>query len=417
MAILPLVNSVRYMVLSIVFGLVFSIVLRCLMGVAFIAFTGLITTVQAKQALQLSVQTDPAKPAFGQVEVVGVDNELLSVMKQSKVENASWKDRVAIHISSSFEPIEVASLPSVAGDYEVVDNRVRFTPRFAPMLGLVYHIQVRLAGYLPLEKTVQLGTLVSANNELTLVSSIYPSSDTIPENTLRFYVHFSQPMQRGQVREKIRLLDEQGQVVNQAFILGPMGELWDREQRRLTLLLDPGRIKQGVRPNRALGLALASGKQRTLVIDADFKDANGQRLNKEFRQAYSIGNAIRQAIALAQWQINSPRTGTREPLEVQFTRSLDQAMLSHAISVRSSDGNPIIGHIQLTANESLWSFTPEHPWEPSLHYLSVAPELEDVAGNNLLGPLDVKLTTPIVGSTMQATPNTVEISFQPQIVH
>ncbi|REL27941.1 hypothetical protein DXX93_16145 [Thalassotalea euphylliae] len=393
------------------------------MGFAFIVFISFIIPVQAKQAkqakqaLQISVQTDPAKPAFGQVEVLGIDNELLSAMKQSAFDNASWQDKVTIHISSSLEPIEAASLPGVAGHYGVVDNRVRFTPRFAPMLGLVYHIQVRLSGYLPLEKTVQLGTLVSAHNELTLVSSIYPSSNTIPENTLRFYVHFSRPMQRGQVLEKIRLLDEQGQVVNQAFMLGPMGELWDREQRRLTLLLDPGRIKQGVRPNRALGLALESGKQRTLVIDADFKDANGRRLNKEFRQAYFIGNAIRQAIAPAQWQINSPRAGTQEPLHVQFERSLDQAMLSHAVRILGSDGNPIIGHIQLTANESLWSFTPERPWAPSLHYLSVAPELEDVAGNNLLGPLDVKLTTPIVGSTLQAISNPIEIAFQPRTVH
>ena len=44
---------------------------------------------------------------------------------------------------------------------------------------------------------------------------------------------------------------------------------------RLTLLLDPGRIKRGVRPLEEIGGALQVGRTYTLVIDDAWPDAKG----------------------------------------------------------------------------------------------------------------------------------------------
>mgnify|MGYP003346898067 CR=1 FL=1 len=78
----------------------------------------------------------------------------------------------------------------------------------------------------------------------TLVTQIYPSADVLPENTLKFYVHFSAPMSRGHSYDHIRLLDEANRPVELAF-LELAEELWSPDMLRLTLLMDPGRIKRG----------------------------------------------------------------------------------------------------------------------------------------------------------------------------
>ena len=140
-------------------------------------------------------------------------------------------------------------------------------------------------------------------------------------------------MRRGQVAKRIRLLDEKHEVIQSAFIVGPLGELWDRDQRRLTLLFDPGRIKRGVGPNRRLGPALVPGLERTLVIVGQFTDAEGRSINTEIRKTYKIVDAIRNAVPPSRWKIAAPETGSRAPLRIRFTRALDHGMLSHAIRV------------------------------------------------------------------------------------
>ena len=92
----------------------------------------------------------------------------------------------------------------------------------------------------------------------TRVSGVHPGTSEIPENLLRFYVHFTAPMSRGDVLRWVRLEDATGESIEHAFLaLGE--ELWDRDATRLTLLLDPGRIKSGLRPRAELGRALARG--------------------------------------------------------------------------------------------------------------------------------------------------------------
>jgi hypothetical protein len=47
---------------------------------------------------------------------------------------------------------------------------------------------------------------------------------------------------------------------------------------RLTLFIDPGRIKRGVLPLEEVGPALEEGKRYTLMIDRDLKDGTGNPL-------------------------------------------------------------------------------------------------------------------------------------------
>ena len=84
------------------------------------------------------------------------------------------------------------------------------------------------------------------------VTAICPSAGTIPENTLRFYIHFSAPMQPHCATESIALVDA-ADVADGAAFMTFKQELWNEDRTRLTLLMDSRRIKRGVVKNVALG--------------------------------------------------------------------------------------------------------------------------------------------------------------------
>jgi hypothetical protein len=79
------------------------------------------------------------------------------------------------------------------------------------------------------------------------VKHVFPSSDSLPENLLRFYVCFSNPMRRGRAEEQIGLLGPDGWSAPDTLYRPPV-ELWDNSMRHLTILLDPGRLKREVGP-------------------------------------------------------------------------------------------------------------------------------------------------------------------------
>jgi hypothetical protein len=113
------------------------------------------------------------------------------------------------------------------------------------------------------------------------VTAVFPSGDTLPENALRVYVHFSQPMQARDAHRHVRLEQQDGRLVPLAFVEVQHG-LWDPRRMRLTLLFHPGRIKRGVAPGEKLGPPLLAGEGYRLVVDAAMCDASGRPLGRDF---------------------------------------------------------------------------------------------------------------------------------------
>jgi len=147
---------------------------------------------------------------------------------------------------------EANTLPGVSGRYLLFEDEVQFIPHFPFERDVKYRATFnpqplgasRTAELLNLEFLIRSEQQAPAPTEVT---HIYPSSDLLPENLLRFYVCFSNSMQRGLALEQISLLDADGQPVGDALYRPPV-ELWDRTMRRLTVLLDPGRLKTLGRP-------------------------------------------------------------------------------------------------------------------------------------------------------------------------
>jgi len=236
-----------------------------------------------------------------------------------------------------------------------------------------------------------------------VVEHVYPTTDLLPDNQLKFYLHFSAPMSRGEAWRRIHLLDQNGSTVELPFLEVDQ-ELWDREYRRLTVLFDPGRIKRGLKPLQEVGQAIESGKRYTLVIDKNWVDARGVPLQEEFRKPFRVGPADRTPPDPAKWLLTSPRAGTLNPLILDFRKSMDWAL-----SLRLLDIPGVAGTASVERNETQWRFTPDEPWKAGEYRLVVDTALEDLAGNRIGRAFDVDVFEKV---SQKITAKTVTLPFR-----
>lgn len=279
------------------------------------------------------------------------------------------------------------AVPQMAGKLIIPPNGgLRFVPQFPFVRGVRYRAEYR----------PEKGPLVVSYFELpadtappsTVVSQIYPTSELLPENQLKFYVQFSAPMSRGQIYEHVRIRDAAGRVIALAF-LELDEELWDPSMTRLTLLIDPGRIKRGVKPLEDIGPVFEAGKAYALTVSAACRDAEDRPLRAGAEKKFRIAPADRTAPELARWVVTPPAVGTRAALTVGFGEPMDHALASRVLSVVPSDGGALDGTVTLSEQERVWNFVPNQPWRAGGHRLVIATTLEDLAGNNIGKPFDV----------------------------
>ena len=219
------------------------------------------------------------------------------------------------------------------------------------------------------------------------VEQVYPTGGVLPENQLKFYVHFSVAMSRAEAYRRIRLLDEAGKPISIPF-LEIDEELWDPAGKRLTVFFDPGRVKRDLLPNREVGSPLEEGKGYTLVIDRGWLDARGRPLAEDFRKPFRVGPPDHEPPDLKKWRLTAPRRSD-EPLTIEFPDPMDRALLYSLLEVKERLGRPIEGSIQVDREETRWRFTPRAPWKPGEYILQVGTILEDRAGNTLNKPFEV----------------------------
>ena len=271
----------------------------------------------------------------------------------------------------------------MAGIYRIRADHLLFEPRFPLLPGTIYYAVSGTAS-----KSFRLPPLAPALP--TRVVQVYPTADTLPVNLLKFYLHFSAPMSRGDSYRHIRLLTAEGSGVELPF-LELAEELWNPAMTRLTLLFDPGRIKRGVKPLEDIGGALEVGRRYTLEIGTSWQDGRGNLLAAPFRRAFLVGAADRTPIEPSRWHLQPPQAYTHEPLTVVFNEPLDHALALRLLSVQTEHrgSKPLGGSVTLDNHERRWCFTPRDPWQRGRYLLSVSPLLEDLAGNNIGKAFDV----------------------------
>jgi hypothetical protein len=328
-------------------------------------------------------------------EGIGLPANALVGLEKAAADDPAWSSMFAVYVGKKPGRPEV---PPMIGAYSLHGTNVRFTPKFPLKPGLSYCVEY----FPPPARDVdsparyeQVFAIPAADRGAAAkITAVYPSADVLPENQLRFYVHFSAPMSRGEAYSRLKLLKEDGELVDLPFLeIGE--ELWDTSGKRLTLLIDPGRIKRGLKPREESGPVLEDGHKYTLVIAAGWRDESGQPLADDFVKKFSAGRPIEKAIDPKEWKIAAPKAAKREPLAIRFPRPLDHALLERTISVVDAAGERIAGEIKIEDNERRWLFHPAQPWTAGKHELVIDTTLEDQAGNRIGRAFEVDELPPI----------------------
>lgn len=325
-------------------------------------------------------------------EVVGLSKDSLKSIEATLADKNAPAPLAVYLVADNGKP---AKTP-LNGATSIENGILRFRARFPPGAGQTYR-----AIFQPKANDAQSTVLTQAfsipkkaSAPATTITAVYPTQDLLPENQLKFYLHFSAPMSRGEVYRYVHLLNEKGDAIALPF-LELEQELWDARQQRLTLLFDPGRIKRGLKPREEVGPVLEEGKRYTFVVDADWPDANGKPLAKGFRKSFRSGPPDDQQIDLAQWKVTAPGMLSPEPLSIQFPKALDEAMAKRLIWVETAKGDRVTGFAILADREHRWEWIRQQPWPAGDYRIAVDATVEDLAGNSVDKPFEIDVLRPV----------------------
>ena len=267
-----------------------------------------------------------------------------------------------------------ASSP-VLGDFSKNDKGLRFTPVLPFQSNTVYSIRYKGQVF---EFKTESGAASAPE-----VLAVYPSADTVPENLLKFYVRFSQPMQRiGNITDYIKL-KKQGTDAFLDVFLYLETELWNEDHTQITLWLDPGRVKKELIPNKERGNPLERGQHYELQIDPTFESAEGQSLKGAFVKDFYVTRRDTVKPRIEDWFLEVPVANSQDKLVINFNEALDAILLKETFELLESSGEPVAGFFQLGADEKSLLFTPLNNWKKDSYKLKIKALLEDLAANNL----------------------------------
>ena len=353
-----------------------------------------------KQLACLAVIVALAMTAAAQAVSLELDGSAFRVVGLSapalREPAAGWGSVFAVYAGTG-------DVPPLAGSYSVENGALVFRPKYPLSPGPRYRAVFRGAG-MPVEKTFD-GPARHVTPSAR-VDRVFPSSAVLPSNQLRLYIYFSAPMSRGEAEQRIHVLDADGKPLQGVFLPGQ--ELWDPNNTRLTMTFDPGRIKRDLTSNKAMGPPIAEGRRYTLVIDREWRDANGVPMIAPFTRAFRGGPAMRQPPDPKTWQMMTPPAGSRDPLVVGFGRPMNYTLLQRMLKVAGPRGE-IGGTIDVGREESEWRFTPQNPWTAGAYRLIVDTSLEDVAGNKIGQPFDIDVFDRV---TERITSSSTSVPFE-----
>ena len=289
----------------------------------------------------------------------------------------------------------------VLGNFRKEGNEVIFEPVVPLTKGLRY--EILLNDTLLSEIEVPLGDSGSP-----ALLSIYPSQDTLPENLLKMYFEFSEPMVEGSSLQHLTLIRNDRDTMRGTFLdLQP--ELWNSDGTVLTLWLDPGRIKRDLIPNKELGNPLKQGERYALHVNKSWQSKNGVPLTKNHSKTFVTINRDEESPDPVMWKVSVPSSNNKQSLEIQFQQPLDYSLVKECITILNSNGDVVSGKVLIADEEKTLRFVPDDPWTKGTFALRIESRLEDLAGNNLNRPFDRDVNKKNEGTTQEIFKKEFEI--------
>ena len=283
---------------------------------------------------------------------------------------------------------ELRRLQPLAGHFETLQDGPCFVPRWPFVAGLEYALVERgpSGGYSVIARLRRPAPEAVPTTE---VLAIWPTAPVVPLNLLKLYIQFSAAMSEGYAARAVHVRrTDTSEELADVFLPYSL-ELWDPGRTRLTLLLDPGRIKRGLLPHEQLGYPLIEGIPITVSVDDTFRDAAGLHLRDSAERSYGVGPALRSRVTPGTWRVQPPVAGSRDALVVTFDCPLDRALLSNeTITVLDAEGARVSGSVSVAPGDQTWRFVPGGAWRFATHRLAVASHLEDLAGNSVARVFD-----------------------------
>ena len=291
---------------------------------------------------------------------------------------------------------------AVFATYQRNKNQLSLLPRFDLVAGQSYVITLLHRNRRVAQQTHHVP--VSYRGPPPVVKGVFPTSDRLPTNQLKFYLHFSQPMREGRdIFTYIRLFDAKGKEVAEPW---RRQELWNAEATRLTLWIHPGRVKTGVNLRETEGPVLLSGHQYSLELSGKLKAADGQSL-LPYRKTFSAVGQDKSRPLPSNWKLSTVTSSSRDALRIHFGETLDAELALRCLQVHDLQGRRVQGASSLEDHESVWCFRPTEAWSKRRYRLLVDDELEDLAGNTPVRLFE----TDLKGSRLERA--VLELYFQP----
>lgn len=327
----------------------------------------------------LLVACNPSKKS--EISIRWTDNRATGISIPKRLLQAMSADSLDKLLSVQLAGKETA----IAGNYQSIGNSIVFEPLIPFTRGLTYGVWL---------KDNRLGEMtipdLAPDDNPTLLA-IYPTQDSLPDNLLKIYLHFSRPMREGQSQKYVSLVRNYTDTLPGVF-LNLQPELWNADRTMLTLWLDPGRIKRDLQPNKRMGAPLQAGVHYQLVVSAAWPDQQGARLMKKIIKPFVTVPRDSLSPIPAQWRLSQPQSGSVSPLEVGFGEPLDYSLLAETLHILTESGKPVLGKWQAGNEEKQSSFKPNKAWKAGKYRLRIEGRQEDLAGNNINRPFDRDLT-------------------------
>lgn len=320
------------------------------------------------------------------VELTGLSKSQAAAIDAMKPDEL--RKTLAVYVVPSSDAEVASDAQPVFGQWEWKEGLLKFTSRFPAAPGVHYRVVARLPGDDQKVESLSISIPKVERAPSTRITAIYPTADVLPENLLKFYIHFSAPMSTGEAYKHVVLETSSGKKVELPF-LEIAEELWDKSNTRLTLLLDPGRIKRGLVPREEDGPILVAGQAYRFRVKKDWPDAEGTPLVAEVVKEFSVIGADTTQPAPLEWKITPPRAGSKSPIIIDLLEPLDHAIVSRGIVVVDPQGREVEGEVSLARQEREWRFTPAAEWKAGVYELRVDDVIEDLVGNNITRPFEL----------------------------
>jgi hypothetical protein len=223
-----------------------------------------------KSTISIELQQPSGKTTKPKFVVTGLSEKELQKLARSDWKQEQWTALFFVCVDNT-PTKEKSEPPPVIGSYRIESKALIFEPRFPLSAGLRFRAVFEPAR-LPGSNQPQAKAIVAhftipkaPSTPTAKVDHVYPTNDVLPENLLKFYIHFSAPMSKGEAYRHIHLVGADGREVDLPF-LRLEEELWNRDQTRFTttgeVLLPMARLRKRTRLLNGTRKPTSNGKPR-----------------------------------------------------------------------------------------------------------------------------------------------------------